>query len=57
MQDSIVTVRESFGGKDNSDLSSRSALLEAERLVTIGSLGEPGSGRALDEMCYGHRQP
>lgn len=57
MQDSILTVRESFGGKDNNELSSRSSLLEAERLMTIGTLDEPGSGRALDEKYYGHRQP
>lgn len=57
MQDSILTVRESFGGKETNELSSRNALLKAERLMTIGSLDEPGSGRALDEMYYGHRQP
>lgn len=57
MQDSILTVRESFGGKDNNELSSGISLFEAERLMAIGSLDEPGSGRALDEKYYGHRQP
>ena len=57
MQDSISTVRESFGGKDNNKLSFRSSILEAERLMAIGSLDEPRSGRALDEKYYGHGQP